>query len=62
MFSKVWDATVVTGVWITFGLSSYLLFREGLSDTWRDATILFMVLSCCQSIRALEKKQESQAS
>ncbi len=62
MFSKVWDSVLVGIWWIMVGLSSYLLFTEGLSDTWWDAAVMMMVFDCCRSIRALEKNQESQAS
>lgn len=62
MFSKVWDSTVVILKWVMVGLSFYLLFTQGLSDSWWDATVLSMMFDCFQRIRALEKNQKSQAS
>jgi len=62
MFSKVLDSAFMVCKWIVFGLSVYLFLTGGFTEKWWDAVVAFWVLECGQRIRALEKKQESQAS
>lgn len=62
MFSKVWYFAEMVCVWILFGFSTYLMFTEGLTDRWQMTALWFIVIFDGRRIRALEKKQESQAS
>jgi len=62
MFSKVWHFAEMVCIWILFGLSTYLMFTEGLTGRWQMTVLWLIVIFDGKRIRALEKKQESQAS
>jgi hypothetical protein len=65
MFSKVWEVWYYfekVCLWILFGLSTYLMFTEGLTDRWQMTVLWLLVIFDGTRIRALEKNQESQAS
>jgi hypothetical protein len=61
MISKISDPIMTVLLWVLFGLSTWLLFTEGLSDSFVDCMIWVILIGNSLEISKLEKRLDSQA-